>query len=113
MNAAEPIRAPEGAVGWTARGGYLYERGDMPRRVVAGEMVLVVSADGMVRGVTEPALAAVLRLDGDMAEVVQRLAEVGETVAGVDTGAAGDVAELRTRMRSLAARVDRLEHGAA
>ena len=50
-----------------------------------GETVLVVSRDGCPRGVTSTArapLAALLRVEGDIAEVVQRLDDLADTVAG-------------------------------
>ena len=75
-------------------------------------MVLVVSGDGMVRGVQPHAvapLAAVLRIDTDLAEVVARLDDLGDRLAGIDIGEATDVNELRARVTALVRRVDLLE----
>ena len=113
MNTSEPLRAPAGARGWTPADGWLYDGDELPRQVEgAGDMVLVVSDDGMVRGVQPHAvapLAAVLRVDADLAEVVARLDDLGDRLVGVDTAEATDVNELRARVTALVRRVDRLE----
>ena len=46
-SADDTIRAPAGAVGWTARDGFVYDVADMPTRIEAGDYVLVVSSDGV------------------------------------------------------------------
>ena len=104
QNDAQPIRAPQGALAWTPAEGYLYERSEIAVHVAAGSMVLVVSDDGYLRGVTErdrAPLAALLRLEGDLTEVVRRLDDLGEAVAGFDAGVAVDLSALKGRVRRL------------
>lgn len=105
------IRAPQGALAWTPARGYLYEPAEVPAHVEAGELVLVVSDDGYLRGVAHydrAPLASLLRVEGDLAEIVARLDDLGDTVAGIDTGIATDVNMLRARMDALVHRVDQL-----
>jgi len=111
VNTSEPLRAPAGARGWTPADGWLYDGDELPERVDEGPM-LVVSDDGMLRGVTRrdrAPLTAVLRVDADLAEVVARLDDLGDRLVGVDTAEATDVNELRARVTALVRRVDRLE----
>lgn len=120
-----PIRAPAGAVGWTASAGYLFDSAELTHRATAGEVVLVVPAEGMLRGVTpdnRAPLLAVLRLDGDLVDVVTRLddlsdridqvtrmhdalaepvSDLGDRAAGLDTGLAVEVSTLKGRVRKL------------
>lgn len=73
------IRAPQGAVGWTPTLGWVYDVRDLPDHVNAGHFVIVVSeSDGMVRlnSVETAPLAAQLRLETDMAELTNRVAEI-------------------------------------
>ena len=120
---AEPIRAPAGAIAWTPDDGWLYHAADLPERVTAGHYTLVVSDDGHLRGVsdTQPApLAAVLRIDADVSELVQRVGDLAEEqtaqsdrwaamLAGASAGEALDVSELRRQLRALTQRIERLE----
>jgi hypothetical protein len=78
------VRAPAGAVGWTPSTGYVFEPVDLPTRVTDGDYVLIVSADGLVKGVTPVTtapLVAQLRLETELAEVVSALHDVAETFA--------------------------------
>ena len=95
------IRAPQHAVAWVPETGYLYEPSEVPTHLEAGAVVLVVGSDGYVRGVTHAELAAVLRIDGDLDQLVQRVEELGDRAAGLDTGLAVEVAALRGRVRQL------------
>lgn len=107
----QPIPAPQGAIAWTPDTGYLYEPGEVPIHVETGAVVLVVSDDGQLRGVKahdRVPLAAVLRVEGDIAEVVMRLDDLGDHVAGIDTSVASDSNGLRARTDALVARVERL-----
>jgi hypothetical protein len=100
---AEPIRAPQGAIAWTPTDGWLYERAEMPTRIEGGDVVYVVSADGRVRGITPSMtapLAAVLRIDADLADLVTRLNDLAEAHSD-------EITELRGRQDALVARVDR------
>jgi hypothetical protein len=75
------VHAPAGAVGWTPRDGWVYEPVDLPTRVTDGDYVLVVSADGFVRGVTAVTtapLVAHFRLEANVAELVSALHDVAE-----------------------------------
>jgi hypothetical protein len=79
---SEPIevRAPQGAVGWTPTTGWLYDVRDLPDHVDAGHYVIVVSeSDGMVRlnSIETAPLAAVLRLETDVAELRNRVEDEG------------------------------------
>ena len=79
-------------------------------------MVLIISADGVVRGVQPHAvapLAAVLRIDADLAEVVARLDDLADRAHGLDVSEATDVYELRARVTALVHRVRQLEGGAS
>lgn len=108
-----PLRAPADAICWSPADGWVFDEHEAQRALTDNGWALVVASDGRVHvGDDETApLASVIRLDGDLAEVVLRLDDLGDTVAGVDTGEAADVAELRTRVAALASRVTRLEHG--
>ena len=60
--------------------------------------------DGWLHGVTEhdgAPLSAVLRIDGDVAGVVQRTDALADPAAGLETGLAVEVAALRGRLRQL------------
>ena len=101
---AQPVRAPAGARAWTPDIGWLYEREEVPRHVEAGAVALVVSDDGWLRGVTDDdhaPLAAVLRIDGDLAEVVERIDALADRAEGLDTGLAVEVSMLKARVRQL------------
>lgn len=116
MNAAEPLRAPVGAVGWSPDAGWLYDTQEVVKRVDRDAYVLVVSNDGYLRGVTptdRAPLVAVVRVDGDLAEVVARLDDLADRAHGLDVSEATDVNELRARVTALVHRVDRLEGGRA
>lgn len=92
------IRAPQGAVGWTPTTGYVYDTRELPDHVDAGHYVIVVSeSDGMVRlnSVESAPLAAVLRLETDVAELVARVADIDH---GVDDQAIEAVSDLRMAM---------------
>lgn len=104
---AQPIRAPQGAIAWTAVDGFAYDEHEVPRHVDAGELVLVVSSDGMLRGVQphdHAPMIAVVRVEADVVEVIQRLEELAGGTASVR-----DVNELRARMTAAVHRVDVLE----
>ena len=104
QNDAQPVRAPQGALGWSPDGGWLYEPTEVRSSVDAGHMTLVVSDDGWLRGVTDhdrAPLAAVLRIDGDLVEVVARLDQLAERAEAADTGNAVEIAALRGRVRQL------------
>lgn len=103
MNAAAPVRAPDGAYAWSSLRGWLYDP-DGPSDAVEGDVILTVSSDGLLRGVlpTDRApLSAVLRVEGDVVEVVQRLDDLADRAAGLDTGLAVEVAALKHRVRRL------------
>lgn len=88
---AEPVRVPNGAQAWIAREAWLYEADGVPVELAAGQLVLVVSDDGYVRGIGPDdlaPLAAVLRIDGDVTEIVLRLGDLKDRAAGFDTGLA-------------------------
>ncbi|HSJ44310.1 MAG TPA: hypothetical protein VK923_06480 [Euzebyales bacterium] len=55
-------------------------------------------------------LRALVRVEVDMTEIVERLDDLGDTVAGLDAAEAGDKAEVMVRLRVLADRVAALEH---
>jgi hypothetical protein len=89
----ESVRAPQGAVGWTPRNGFIYEPVDLPTRVTDGDYVLVVSDDGFIRGVTAVTtapLVAVLRIEADVTELIQALYDIAEHVAQRLTERRGD-----------------------
>lgn len=74
-----PVRAPS-AVGWTPAEGWVYDVAELPSRVEDGHFVLVVT-DGRVLAVSGTAtapLAAVLRIDADVTELVLRLHDIAE-----------------------------------
>ena len=76
MNDAYLIRAPQGAIAWTVADGWLYDGDLLPTSVEAGEMVLVVSDDGYLRGVAHydrTPLASLLRIDTGLAVEVSML----------------------------------------
>ena len=80
----------------------------LAERVDGDAYVLTVSSDGMLRGVTDhdPApLRALVRVEVYMTEIVERLDDLGDTVAGLDAAEAGDKAEVMVRLRALADRV--------
>jgi hypothetical protein len=81
----QPVRAPQGAVGWTPALGWIYDVAELPTRVTDGHYVLVVSErDGTIRGIsgtTTAPLVAQLRLDTEVAELVSALNDVAETFA--------------------------------
>lgn len=112
QNNAQPIPAPQGAVAWTPSRGFVYERPEAAAAVDAGETVHVVSRDGYLRGVApsnRAPLVALLRVEGDVAELVARVGDLGETVAGLDAGESVDVSDLRSRVAALTHRVVQLE----
>jgi hypothetical protein len=82
----EAIRAPQGAIAWTPTDGWIYDVVELPTRVVDGHYMLVVSErDGVIWGVTATTtapLAAVLRIEADLTELVLRLNDIAEFVAG-------------------------------
>ena len=110
------IRAPQGAIAWTPTDGWVYDAVELPDHIEQGHYVVVVSErDGMVRGVTAyttAPLVALLRVDADLAEVVERVGELGEQLAGLGTGEALDMNEVRARLAAIVHRVTRLEGGA-
>jgi len=98
------IRAPQGAIAWTPDLGYLYEREEVPRHVEASSVVLVVGSDGWLEGVTNhdrALLTSLLRIDADLDQLVQRLDELADRAAGLDTGLAVEVNALKGRVRQL------------
>lgn len=112
MNAAEPLRAPQGARAWTPSRGFVYEHSETAAAVEAGDSVHVVSRDGFLRGVSptnRAPLRALLRIETDLAELVQRLGDLADSVAGLDAAEAGDKAEVLVRLRALTERVAALE----
>jgi hypothetical protein len=72
--------------------GWAYDPVELPTRLVDGHYVLVVSErDGVIRGVTATTaapLAAVLRIDADLTELVHTLNDIAEHVAGRLAGGA-------------------------
>lgn len=100
------LRAPAGAIGWTPDSGWIYDEHEAPAALEEhGGLVLVVSDDGMVRGVTSSdraPLSAVLRVDGDLVDVVTRLDEVADELAVLERQAGA-------RLIALLHRVDTLE----
>ena len=97
------IRAPHGAVAWTPANGWLYSPDDVPILLEDGDLVIVVSDDGVIRGVTShdrAPLSAVLRIDGDVSELVARIGDLEQPIS-----------ELKARVDALVARVDRLSGG--
>lgn len=97
------IRAPHRAVAWTPAGGWLYSPDDVPILVEDGDLVIVVSDDGVIRGVTNhdrAPLSAMLRIDGDVSQLVERIADLEQPIS-----------ELKARVDALVARVDRLSGG--
>jgi hypothetical protein len=75
---------PAGAVGWTPRDGWAFDVAELPTHVDDGDYVLTVSADGLVRGVTAVTgapLLALLRVEADVAELVEALHDVAEAFA--------------------------------
>lgn len=115
-DSTDRVRAPQGARGWTASGGYVYDETEMPRRLEGGAMLLVVSHDGYVRGVTErdhAPLAAILRLDGDLHEVVARLDELADELRGRQSAVADRLDQLTRLHAELSTRVGDLGDRAA
>lgn len=101
------IRAPHGAIAWTAADGWLYEGEPVPSSEDSGDLVLVVSDDGYVRGVAHydrAPLAALLRIETDLVEMVRRLGELADLAQGLDTGLAVEVSMLKGRVRQLESR---------
>jgi hypothetical protein len=87
------VRAPEGAIAWTPTDGWLYDVADLPTRVEDGHYVLVVSErDGLVRisGTETAPLAAVLRIDADVTELVLSLHDIVEHAQQALARRAGD-----------------------
>ena len=110
MNIEQHVRAPAGAVAWSTLRGWLYEPHEAAE--VEGDVILLVSSDGLVHGVLPNArapLVAVLRVEADMADVVQRIDDLADRAAGMDVAEAGDKAEVLARLRALADRVASLE----
>ena len=58
-------------------------------------------------------MLALLRFKVDMTEVVERLDDLGDKVAGLDAAEAGDKAEVLVRLCALTDRVARLEGAAS
>lgn len=91
MSGERPVRAPAGAVAWEPARGWLYP-GDEPSSAealdAASPVFIVSSRDGAVHGVSrnEPApLVAVLRLETDVAQLVERVNELfAEPTEGED-----------------------------
>ena len=74
-----PVRAPEGAKFWVPSTGYIYSTAELPEASTDSDYVLVVSTDGMMRGVTStmPApLQALLRVETDVSELVAVINEL-------------------------------------
>jgi hypothetical protein len=87
------VRAPQGAVGWTPRDGWAFDVAELPTHVEDGDYVLTVSADGLIRGltaVTTAPLIALLRVEADVAELVEALRDVAEHSAQRLSGPGGD-----------------------
>lgn len=98
------VHAPQGALAWTAMGGWRYAGDRAPSTTETGDLVLVVSDDGYLRGVTlhdRAPLIALLRIDGQLTEIVARIDQLADRVAGLDTGLAVDVSMLKGRVRQL------------
>lgn len=115
MNAAEPLRAPDGARGWAPHTGWLYSGDELAEHVDGDAYVLTVSGDGLLRGVTDhdPApLRALLRVEVDVTEIAARIDDLADTVAGQDIDEATDINMMRARMDALVRRVDKLERRA-
>ncbi|MBW3605399.1 MAG: hypothetical protein KY460_10925 [Actinobacteria bacterium] len=103
-NDATLIRAPQGALAWTAPDGWLYEPTEVRSSVDAGHMTLIVDDNGWLRGVTPhdgAPLAAVLRMDADLTQLVQGLGDLAERAQGLDTGLAVEMSMLKGRVRQL------------
>lgn len=104
QNDAHLIRAPQGAIAWTTADGWLYDGDPMPTTPDIGDLVLMVSPDGYLRGVTlhdRAPLASLLRIDADLAEVVRRIDHLADRAEGLDTSTAVEVAMLKGRVRRL------------
>ena len=105
MSAAQPVRAPQGAVAWTPQAGWVYDHLELPQRVEGDSYVLMVSEhDGRLRGVTAndtAPLLAVLRVEADVAEIVRRLDDLADRAEGASTDVAVEVAALKRRVRKL------------
>ena len=98
------VRAPQGALAWTAVHGWLYEHEMAPSPTDTRDLLLVVSEDGYLRGVAfhdRAPLVAVLRIDGDLTEIVARIDNLADRVVGLDTGLAVEVSMLKGRVRQL------------
>lgn len=98
------MRAPQGAVAWTPEDGFLYRNDPVPVALEAGDLVLVVSDDGELRGVTphdRAPLAAMLRVDGDLADVVTRLDEIADELAVLERQAGARLTAAVHRLSTL------------
>lgn len=75
------MKAPAGAVAWVPEDGFLYRNDPLPVALEDGDLVLIVSDDGELRGVQphdRAPLSAILRVDADLVDVVTRLDEVAD-----------------------------------
>lgn len=108
-----PVRAPAAAVCWSPDSGWIFDEREAQRALTDNGWALMVASDGRVHvGEDETApLAAMLRVDADVAELVERVGDLGDQGAALETAESVDVAELRTNMAALATRVRRLEGG--
>lgn len=80
----DPIPAPQDALGWSPEDGFIYDRKVLTDRLAQGWYVHMISDDGRLYGVMaqdRAPLAAVLRLEGDVASLVEALGDFGEYVA--------------------------------
>lgn len=109
----QPVRAPRGALAWTAHTGFVYDSNVMAGidAAEAGDLVLMVSDDGYLHGVLphdRTPLAALLRVEADVdalrrvvADLGARVGDLGDRVEGRDTGEAVELVALKARVRRL------------
>lgn len=122
MNDVQPdavdVLAPTGAIAWSPAAGFIDHPDELFELRGAGELLLDVTDAptgsgpmGVVEAVEGDApLACIVRVDREVtdlrrvhAALAQRVSDLGDRAAGLDTGLAVEVAALKTRVRRLEA----------
>lgn len=119
MNDALPgpvsVAAPDGAIAWSVSLGFIDDLDELTEARIDGDLLLPVTDDdpaGLVASVEGDApLACVVRIDRELltltrvlARLAERVSDLGDRAAGLDTGIAVEVAQLKTRVRKLETR---------
>lgn len=111
---APPVTAPPGAIGWSARDGWIFDQEVLQRAMkrTAPDMALLVSRDGLVHGVLPHDLApliAVLRIETELADMTQALLDLSDRAQGLDTDQAVAITQIRARLERLGDRLTAVE----